>query len=134
MIITPAYRTTKVQSYFSLKTKTPPLFKNDVVYKFICSCDKSAQYIGETERQLFKRIKDHCKPSNTAPSAVFDHISQCDGCLNENNIAEHFSIVRQCTKIDILSQESLCIKRFEPSLNTQLGPYKGCRVGLNIFN
>ena len=64
--ILPAFRTTKVQSYFSLKTMTPPLFRKDVVYKFECPCDKGAQYIGETERQLFMRVKDRCTTSTKA--------------------------------------------------------------------
>ena len=38
--IMPAYRTTKVSSYFSLKTKIPSLFKSNVVYKFVCPCDE----------------------------------------------------------------------------------------------
>ena len=132
--ILPAFRTTKVQSYFSLKTKTPPLFKADVVYKFECPCDKGSQYVGETERQFFIRVKDHCTASNNAPSAVFDHVSQCADCDKAPNIVNQFSIIRQCTRTDILSQEALCIKRYQPSLNIQLGPYKGCRVGMSIFS
>ena len=129
-----AFRTTKVESYFSLKTKIPYLFKNDVVYKFVCSCDGNTQYYGETERHFFQRIKEHCTLSANSNSAVSDHLINCTACSNNHNIVNCFSIVRQCTKIDILSQEALCIKRFEPSLNVQLGPFKGTRVGLSIFN
>ena len=129
-----AFRTTKVESYFSLKTKIPYLFKNDVVYKFVCSCDGNTQYYGETERHFFQRIKEHCTPSATSNSAVLDHIINCSGCSNNNKVENCFSIVRQCTKTDILSQEALCIKRFQPSLNVQLGPFKGTRVGISIFN
>ena len=66
-------------------------------------------------------------------SAVLDHMEQCEGCKHSNNIAEQFSIIRQCSRMDILSQEALLIKQCEPALNTQLGPYKGSRVGINIF-
>ena len=109
--VLPAYQTTKVASYFSLKTKVPSLMKSNVVYKFVCSCDESTQYIGETERQFFQRVKDHTKTSNTAPSAVYDHIIQCAGCSKIKNIASLFSIVRQCKKKDILSHEAtVCSK------------------------
>ena len=136
----PAYRTTKIGSYFSLKTKTPPLFKNDVVYSFLCPCDNGTQYIGETERQLFQRVKEHVTPpssSSSTPSAVFGHILNCEKCQNyvqNGSIINCFSIIRQCNSNNILSQEALCIKRFRPSLNAQLGPYKGSRVGISIFN
>ena len=33
--VLPAYQTTKIGSYFSLKTKIPPLMKSNVVYKFV---------------------------------------------------------------------------------------------------
>ena len=133
IIVMRAFRTTKVASYFSLKTKIPSLFKKDVVYKFQCPCDKDAQYFGETERQFFQRIREHCTPSASSQSAVLDHLLQCSGCGNNNNIVNCFSIVKQCSKLDILSQEALYIKRFQPSLNIQMGPFKGSRVGINIF-
>ena len=129
-----AFRTVKVESYFSLKTKIPYLFKKDVVYKFVCSRDEKTQYVGESERQFFRRIKEHCIPSASTNSAVLEHLDNCDSCSSSTNIVKCFSIVRQCSKTDILSQEALCIKRFEPSLNVQLGPFKGTRVGLKIFN
>ena len=134
--VLPGYRTTKVGSYFSLKTKVPPLFKNNVVYKFVCPRDRDTQYIGETERQFFKRIEDHCSAptSSKASTAVFDHMYQCDGCTNEINIVGQFSIVRQCSSTDLYSHETLYIRKLQPSLNVKLGPFKGCRVGLKIFN
>ena len=131
--VLPAFRTTKVASYFSLKMKIPILFKNNVVYRFKCLCDKDTQYIGETERQFFQRIAEHCKPSQNI-SAVFNHLNQCTDCEKSENIAECFTILRQCNRTDVLSQEALCIKRFQPSLNIQLGPYKGSRVGMTVFN
>ena len=122
--IMPAYRTAKVGSYFSLKTKIPPLFKSNVVYKFVCPCDEGTQYVGETERQLFKRLQEHTSRSNTAQSAIYDHMLQCEGCATVNNISKSFAIIRQCQTIDILSQEALFIKRLQPSLNVQLGHQK----------
>ena len=129
-----AFRTVKVESYFSLKTKIPYLFKSDVVYKFVCSRDENTQYIGESERQFFRRIKEHCTPSSSTNSAVLEHLDNCGSCSSSTNIVNCFSILRQCSKTDILSQETLCIRSFQPSLNVQLEPFKGTRVGLRIFN
>jgi hypothetical protein len=127
----PAYRTTKVESYFSLKSKVPTLFKSDVVYQFKCPRDEDTRYIGETERHLYQRIKEHC--NRTSRSAVFDHMLQCDGCQNHRDINNCFAVIQQCTSRDILSQEALLIKKLEPPLNIQMGPYQGSRVGVNIF-
>ena len=117
-----------------LAPRLQSLMKSNVVYKFVCSCDESTQYIGETERQFFQRIKEHSRTSNTAPSAVYDHMIQCGGCSKTNSIESLFSIIKQCRRKDILAHEAICIRRLRPSLNTQMGPYKGCRVGISIFN
>ncbi len=126
-----AYRTTKVGAYLSLKAKVPKFFRADVVYEFSCPYDKDIRYIGEAQRQLFKRISDHV---TTPSSAVYSHIKQCDECAKENNLCKQFSILRNCDKASVLSEEALCIKKFEPTLNVQMGPYKGARVATNIFN
>ena len=42
-----------------------------LVYKFTCPGDLNNQYIGETEKQLFVRIKKHATQTN---SVVFKHI------------------------------------------------------------
>ena len=39
--ITIVYQTTKVQEYFSLKSKTPLILNSKVIYKFTCSRDVS---------------------------------------------------------------------------------------------
>ena len=125
-----AYRTTKVGSYLSLKPKVPVFFRADVVYEFKCPYEKDTRYIGETQRQLFRRISDH---ASTPSSAVYDHIQRCGGCAKENNICNYFSILRNCSSANVLSEEALCIKKFEPALNVQMGPYKGARVSTSIF-
>ena len=131
-----AYRTTKVGSYLSLKTKIPKLFRTDVVYIFQCPGDKDCHYIGETQRQFYKRISDHVpgisKQSNM--SAVHDHILACATCSSHANLVDCFSLLRSCGNMDVLSEEALCIKKFRPSLNVQMGPYKGSRVPTNIFD
>ena len=65
-----AFSTVKVGSYFSLKDSISKKFSSCLVYKFTCPGDLDTQYIGETERQLFLRIKEHTTPTN---SSVFSH-------------------------------------------------------------
>jgi hypothetical protein len=133
-----AYRTTKVGLYFSLKQTSPPLFKNDVVYSFQCPCDKDTRYIGETERHFYKRIMEHCSTNaNKEPStssAVYNHIARCPDCSTNDNIVECFSVIRTCNNNTILSEEALCIRKYQPSLNIQLGTFKGSRVPTHVFN
>ena len=88
----------------------------NVVYKFSCSCDRSISYIGETRRQLFTRIKEHCTPGNN--SAVFDHIQTCVPCQN-SKISDRFEVLLHCTRYNILSAEAMLIARHRPVLNTQ---------------
>ena len=126
-----AYNTQKVGKYFSLKDSVNDMYQSCVVYKFKCPGDLDNQYIGETERQLFVRIKEHATPSN---SAVFRHIENCKFCKNCNNIFDCFNIVKKCISYnELLSTEALFIKKLQPNLNNQLGPDKGSRVSINIF-
>ena len=133
-----ANKTTKVGSYFSLKTNIPKLFKTDVVYQFRCPEDQDCHYIGETQRQFYKRIMDHLPGTTKQPtnSAIHEHVSQCNGCMAQSNatLTNCFSIIRTCNTMDVLSEEAICIKKYEPSLNTQMGAFKGSRVPTNIFN
>ena len=133
--IKPAFRTTKVEQYMSLKSAIPALFKTDVVYEFRCPCDKDIHYIGETNRQFFERILDHVSRSTGAtPTAVNNHIVNCTSCSNTNRIIECFSILRDCSSADVFSEEALCIRQYQPSLNVQMGPYRGARCPTRIFN
>ena len=126
-----AYSTTKVESYFSLKSKVPDLFKSNVVYKFNGSCDKNVSYIGETRRQLFMRIKEHRKDGSG--SAVFEHLYNCLQCQENDNLSNRFEILHVGTKFNILQLESLAICKYRPSLNKQLGPNKGT-ISLRLFS
>ena len=126
-----AYSTTKTGSYFSLKTKVPPLFRANVVYKFTGSCDKNISYIGETRRQLFKRIEEH--KSNKVYSAVFEHLASCVTCQNVPKFSDCFTILERGTRYNILAMESLCISRFQPSLNKQMGPSDGKLVTMRLY-
>ena len=132
--VKPAYRTTKVEQYMCLKSTIPSLLKTNLVYKFQCPCDKDVHYIGETERQFFRRILDHitCSTGQT-PTAVCEHIRKCDRCAGHKNIADCFSIIRSCSRQNILAQEALSIKVHRPSLNVQLGGFQGARTVARIF-
>ncbi len=126
-----AFNTTKVGSYFCLKSRCSRLFRSNVVYRFTCSDDRNISYIGESKRQLYKRITEHSK--NGTNSAVFDHLYKCASCQNFDNIADLFTILRSCKPTNILSSEALLIAKHRPTLNTQLGPGRGTLVSLNIF-
>jgi hypothetical protein len=125
-----AYSTTKVAEYFSLKSSMSVLHKSNVVYRFTCSCEKSISYIGESRRQLFARITEHCGNNNN--SAVFEHIYNCVSCQN-SNIADQFEVLLNCTRYNILSAEAMLIAKYKPTLNTQLGPNAGAAVSLSLY-
>ena len=124
------FSTTKVQSYFNLKSRCSSLFTANVVYLFSCPCDKSVSYVGETRRQLFRRIAEHDKIETN--SAVFDHLERCDVC-QDKNISESFEIFQRCGPGNICSVEAMLINKLRPSLNTQLGPSEGAAVSLALY-
>ena len=126
-----AFSTTKVGEYFSLKSKCSILFKSNVVYKFTCSRDRSTTYIGETQRQLFRRIQDH--RGDDKKSAIFNHLYHCNECQNVKNIADSFEILKHCTSTNIGSMEAILISKHCPSLNIQLGPGRGTIVPLTLY-
>ena len=127
-----AYTTTKVGSYFNLKSKCANLFSSNVVYKFSCFRDENTVYIGETRRQLFRRVEDHAGRDQN--SAVFNHLYHCTDCQNVKNLCEQFQIIQKCTQRNILSYESLLISKHQPPLNTQLGPKKGTMTTLRLYD
>jgi hypothetical protein len=126
-----AYTTTKVGSYFSLKTRSSYLFNSKVVYRFTCSLEKNTSYIGETNRQLFRRIEEHRE--GRTPSAIFDHLYQCTDCQNVPNISSSFEILHRCSSANILSTEALSILQLRPTLNIQMGPGRGARVSSMLY-
>ena len=131
VVITAAYKTTKVSNYFSLKTRCPDLFTSNVIYKFTCSQNETISYIGETRRQLFRRAEEHLKTDKS--SAVFEHISSCEKCQNSNNIMESFKIIKLCSPNNILTFEAMMIANEKPILNIQLGPGKGTLTSLTLY-
>ena len=57
--ITPSHTTKNVAEYFNDKNKFLKVFDTNVIYKYTCSADQSISYIGETSRQMFRRVADH---------------------------------------------------------------------------
>ena len=130
-----SYTSLKTGSYFNLKSKTPAALKSNVVYKFTSSRDVNTTYIGMSTRLLVTRAREHLQlNSNSAKSAISQHISSCQTCQNSNLDVSSFKVIRNChnesyeTKI----QEALLIKKLIPRLNSQLYA-KGCSFLLNVF-
>ena len=124
--------TVKVSSYFSLKSKCSDLFDSNVVYKFTCSRDENVSYIGETQRQLFRRISEHS--DKTSDSPVFDHLFNCRDCQNTSNITTRFSIIQHSNKFNVRSLEAILINKLAPRLNIQLGKTRGAGTRLVLYN
>ena len=69
------WKTLKLSRFFSprLKLSVPDLKKCGVVYEFTCFC--SSKYVGETYKQLSRRIQQHQQPSRK--TAISLHIESC---------------------------------------------------------
>ena len=105
------------------------MYESCVVYKFTCPCDQNNQYIGETERQLLVRIKEHITTTN---SEVF--IENCSYYKHFCNIYNCFEVTEICETYNyLLSTEALLIKKLQLNLNNQLGPDKGSRIIIISF-
>ena len=100
------------RNYFNLKSKCSRLFAANVLYKFTCSNDSSITYLGETKRQLFKRISDH--KGTDKKSAVLQHLQDCIRCQN-SDISKCFEIVQRCLAKTICSTEALLIAKHCPT-------------------
>ena len=126
------FSTFKVGSYFGLKSQIPPLFKSNVVYKFVCSCDESTSYIGMTTTQWFVRIGQHFDPYKK--TAIFSHLVSCQACRESNPKSLQFQILRHLRGVrDTEIHEALQIRKCKPSLNKQLGSFQGSSFLLRIF-
>ena len=54
------YTGTKLGSFFNIKDKTKLEHQHNLVYKAICPNENCQEtYVGETERRIIERIKDH---------------------------------------------------------------------------
>ena len=110
--ITIGYKTTKVQEYFSLKSKTPLILNSNVVYKFTCSRDVNVTYIGTSARHLSIRAGEHLFVSRSGKSAIKEHIRKCSSCKAQLNNMKRFEIIRKCqTSYEAKIHEALCYQR-----------------------
>ena len=66
-------KTTKVSDFCNTKDRIPHYLKSHVVYDFFCpACN--AGYIGNTDRNLGTRIKEHCGLDKNSP--IFSHLAE----------------------------------------------------------
>ena len=130
------YTTTKLGSFFPLKSRTPLPAMSRIVYKFSCLDDPNTSYIGMTVRSLEERVKEHLRAQGgkDSSSAVYDHIQTCQNCKNTKLSYKHFEILKKCrTDSDTKIQEALFIKKVNPKLNRQMHANKGASFTLKIF-
>ena len=121
---------TRLRTFFAIKDATASCLRSSVIYKFCCSGDPNIAYVGETGRQLARRINDHIN-TNTA---VTQHLQRCQMCdSNFSTILQNFTILDTANDdIHRNIKEALYIKQLKPSLNTQCTSGKRGYV-LNLF-
>ena len=120
--ITPIFKTTKISSYFNIKSQTPSNLQSNVLYKYTCSRDVNVTYVGYSARHLITRAKElnDCKSNK---SAVKNHILNCNSCLDENPKfqLDRFSIMRKCNSTyEAKIHEALLIEKQNPTINEQM--------------
>ena len=95
---TPIFKTTKVCSYFNIKSQTPSYLQSNVVFKYTCSRDVNVTYIGYSARHLITTAKEHISDCKSNKSAIKNHILNCNSCLEKNRKfqLDRFSVTRKC--------------------------------------
>ena len=72
--ITHNFKTTKICSYFNIKSQKPSYLQSNVVYKYTCSRDVNVTNIGYSARHLITRVKEHitdCKQTKVLSKITF---------------------------------------------------------------
>ena len=79
-----------------------------------------AQISGMSTRHLVTRAREHLQlNSNSAKSAISQHISSCQTCQNSNLDVSSFKVIRNChNEYETKIQEELLIKKLTPRLNS----------------
>ena len=127
------FTTFKTGQYFKLKCRTPVFLLSNVVYKYSCSCDTNKSYIGMTSRHLIERVQEHFNFSSKSKSPIKDHIENCSKCQNHPFSINNFTVMKHCnSEYDTKIHEALTIKKYNPSLNTQLFA-NGSSFLLNVY-
>ena len=99
----------------SLKVEVEKALKSRIVYKI--SCPRCAScYVGQTDRHLLVRFKEHLRPSQP----LGKHVRQCETSVDFNDKsavsilhATHGSILQ------LMTHEALWIREIKPSINTK---------------
>ena len=118
-----------MSEYFNVKSKCSEVFDVNVIYKYTCSADQIISYIGETFRQMFRRVADH--NGQDKRSAIFDHLHECLRCQN-SNIENKFEVFERYARSELFSLESMIIEQENPKLNTQIAA-NGKIASLTIY-
>ena len=107
----------RLRCIFPLKQKEVMPIQSSIVYKFRCLGDPSISYIGETARQLIRRIRDHTS-TNTA---INSHLHQCSFCPRDiGGIIAQFKVIQKgSTDFDREIKEALLIRQHQPPLNVK---------------
>ena len=104
------WRTKNIKSLFNLKDKVDHV--SNVIYHGECSCGE--EYIGETDRNVKIRWKEHTKPT---------HNSNPSKHLNENIMHEFkWKVIKIAPRNTIKRKilEAFFISRYKPKLNNQV--------------
>ena len=129
------FNTTKVGSFFSLKSPTPNIFRSNVVYCYTCVRDAYTHYVGVTTRTFWERMNEHLDPKRKDKSAVGAHLKVCSACRDSTNKIDYFKIIKQCrSPYEAIIVEALTIREQKPTLNKQLGKQQGAEFLLKVFH
>ena len=109
-----------IASLFPRKEFLPQSVRSSAIYKYECS-SCNASYIGCTSRHYETRISEHLgvssrtkRPLTQPPfSSIRNHSNSTGHILS----TDAFSILAQCSNIDLHILESIYIRIMKPSLN-----------------
>ena len=104
----------KIKNLFSAKDAISKLSRSRVIYKFSCAgC--STCYVGETNRHLTTRVREHLTSDKN--SHIFQHINGSEACRSLCS-EDCFSILDTAsTSFQLKIKEALHIGWEKPSLN-----------------
>ena len=116
------HNTNKLKQQFLIKDRQRQLTRSNIVYRLNCSC--GSFYIGQTRRNLVKRLEEHQSSPN---SEVCNHLQS-----NPSHRVDFHNpqILTSCPdKHKLLILESLYIQLLKPNLNLDSSSYP-----LRLFN
>ena len=105
----------------SVKDQLPKTSISNLIYSFTCKC--GSLYVGMTQRQLGKRVKEHLpmwlrkgeqRPSN---SVIATHLMQCDQMDDPEGAFK--AVVRVSNTYLLSTYEALLIRKLRPNLCRQ---------------